>query len=213
MDRESRDVQGFHEVALRAVGTLLIEQGDRESLTIEAEDDVLPRIITDVRDGRLTIRTTHGLHTRQPIIYTLKVAQLDAIELSGAAAVKAARLQADEFRLVVSGAGTVMIEALTAKRLEVAGSGSSHVELAGTADEQHIRLSGSDAYHAANLASRKAFITIDGASRVTVRVSESLHVDIRGAAAVSYIGEPSVQQHISGVGSLRRLKPEQRATA
>ena len=38
---EARDVSDFQEVALEGVGTLMIEQGATESLTIEAEPKVL----------------------------------------------------------------------------------------------------------------------------------------------------------------------------
>ena len=48
---ETRDVENFQEVALEGVGTLVIEQGDRESLTIEAEEQVLRKIATEVRAG------------------------------------------------------------------------------------------------------------------------------------------------------------------
>ena len=46
---EVRDVSDFQEVALEGVGTLVIEQGETESLTIEAEPKVLQRIETEVQ--------------------------------------------------------------------------------------------------------------------------------------------------------------------
>lgn len=213
MGRESRDVHDFHEVTLRDIGTLIVQQGEAESLTIEADDDVLSRILTTLRAGRLTIQARRLLFVRQPIVYRLTVKQLDTIELSGAANVEAGSLRADHFRLITSGAGAVTIEDLAAGSLEVAGSGSSHLELGGRVDRQRIRLSGADAYRAANLASREAAVVVDGSSQVTVRVSELLNVDVRGAASISYIGDPIVERRISGVGRLRQIKPEQRATA
>jgi hypothetical protein len=42
LQTETRTVRGFNEVELRDEGTLVIEQGAAESLTIAAEDNILP---------------------------------------------------------------------------------------------------------------------------------------------------------------------------
>jgi hypothetical protein len=48
---ESRDVAGFNEIALGGIGTGIVTQGDEEALTIEAEDNLLPPIGSEVREG------------------------------------------------------------------------------------------------------------------------------------------------------------------
>src|ERR671921_452422 len=52
---EARDVSGFDEVELQGVGNLSLEQTGSESLTVEAEEDVLPKIRTEVENKRLII--------------------------------------------------------------------------------------------------------------------------------------------------------------
>ena len=175
---ETRDVENFQEVALAGVGTLVIEQGDRESLTIEAEEQVLRKIATEVRGGRLTIRPDRSFRTREPITYALTVKQLTAIELSGAGRVEARQLTAGHLRLVVGGAGAVNIAGLTADALDVAASGNADLELAGTVDRQTISLAGASAHQAANLASLATTIVVEGAGRATVRVSDRLEVRV-----------------------------------
>ncbi len=41
---ESRDVSGFDSVSLTGIGRVIITQGDKESLTIEADDNLLEYI-------------------------------------------------------------------------------------------------------------------------------------------------------------------------
>ena len=53
---ETRQVSGFDRVALSGIGNLTITQGDKESLKIEAEDNILPRIETTVQNRTLIIR-------------------------------------------------------------------------------------------------------------------------------------------------------------
>ncbi len=48
MKTESRDVPGFTRLALGTIGELTLVQGEEESLVIEAEDNILPLITSEV---------------------------------------------------------------------------------------------------------------------------------------------------------------------
>ena len=202
---EVRDVSNFQEVALEGAGTLVIEQGETESLTIEAEPKVLQRIATEVRDSRLTIRPDRSFKTREPITFFLSIKQLTGIELAGAGRVEAAQLSTDQLRIDGSGAGTVVIQNLTANTLDVTISGNVQAQLAGTVDSQTVTVTDAAGYAAADLASRIAAVTASGASQVTVNASESLDARVSGASRVEYIGDPAVTQDLSGVGRLTNV--------
>jgi predicted ester cyclase len=205
MSTEKREVSGFHEVSLEGIGTLLITQSDTESLSIEAEPKVLRRIETEVQAGRLSIRPGRTIRTREPITYTLSVIDLSGIEVSGAGRVEAQQITTDDLRLVVNGAGSVTIDDLSADTLNAVASGNVEISLAGSVDQQTIELSGASRYRAAELASRVATVTAAGASQATVRVSESLDAHVSGVSRVEYIGDPTVTQEISGVGSVTKV--------
>jgi hypothetical protein len=200
-----RDVRDFQEVSLEGVGTLVIEQGETESLTIEAEPKVLQRIETEVAGGRLTIRPDRSFQTREPITYFLTLIELTGIELAGAGRVEAAQLSSDQLRIDGSGAGAVVIESLTANTLDVTVAGNVQAELAGTVDNQTVTVSDAASYAAANLTSRIASVTASGASQATVNVSESLDARVSGAASVEYIGDPDVTEDVSAAGSLSNV--------
>jgi hypothetical protein len=202
---EVRDVRDFQEVALEGVGTLLIEQGDTESLRIEAEPRVLRRIETEVSNGRLTIRPDRSFETREPITYFLTVIALSGVELAGAGRVEVAQLNTDQLRINGSGAGAVIVDSLTANTLDVTAAGNVQAELAGTVDRQTISVSDAASYSAADLASRIASVTASGAAQVIVNVSESLDARVSGAARVEYIGEPAVTEDVSAAGSLSNV--------
>ena len=202
---EVRDVHDFQEVALEGVGTLLIEQGQTEALTIEAEPKVLERIATEVRNGRLTIRPDRSFRTRERITYYLTVTQLTAIELSGAGRVEVAQLSTDQLRIDGSGAGAVSIGDLTGNTLDVTVSGNVQAELAGTVDSQTVAVSDAASYAAAELESRVASVNASGASQVTVNATESLDAHVSGAARVEYIGDPAVTEDVSAAGRLTNV--------
>jgi hypothetical protein len=64
------------------------------------------------------------------------------------------------------------------------------------------RFSQAGTYDAANLESRVATVSVDGAARAIVNVSESLDASASGASSITYSGNPTVSESTSGVGSV-----------
>jgi hypothetical protein len=213
---ESREVSNFDRVALRDYGELVITQGEQESLTIETHPDVLSQIKTEVREGKLVIRIGgswldklgHALSaslTKQPIKYSLTVKKLTALEISGAARVKASDIETDGLALKLSGAGQVSIESLSAEVLEVDSPGAGAITVSGKVGEQRIAISGAGSYKAPKLESRRASVDLRGAGQATVWAVEDLDVTISGLGSVEYYGSPTVKKSVSGLGSVTNL--------
>lgn len=198
----TRNVSGFDRVSLQGIGTLVIEQGDTESLTIDAEERVLQRIETVVEDGTLYIRPDRGYRTREEINYSLTVDDLTGIDLSGAGQAQAQRLETDALSITLSGAGALAIEELIATTLDVQSSGNVSVRLGGTVDSQTVSFGQAGTYDAANLESRAATVSVDGAAQAIVNVSETLDASASGASSIVYYGDPAVSESTSGVGSV-----------
>ena len=106
---ESRNVSGFDEVELNGAGNLSIQQTGSESLTVEAEEDVLPKLRTEVENNRLIIgpEPNTTIHTTEPINYKLTVKDLKALKVSGSGNVDAEDISTEELAVTISGAGEV----------------------------------------------------------------------------------------------------------
>lgn len=203
---ETRDVQGFNQVNFEGLGTVLINQGDRESLEIEAEDNITPQIRTKVEDQTLKIDfRTMTLHPTQPIILRLTVKDLKALDLSGSANVQISNLNTKQLELTFDGSGAGKIEGLRADDLKTTVSGAGKINAAGSATTQEVHITGAGEYLAGDLQSKDANVDVTGAGKATVRVSDDLNVQISGAGSVGYYGNPRVTQNISGVGAVTKL--------
>ncbi len=183
---EPRNVSGFDEVELNGVGNLSIQRTGSESLIVEAEEDVLPKIRTEVENGRLVVgaKPNTSIHTTEPINYNLTVKDLNALEVSGSGDVEAEGIDTEELAVTISGAGDV--------------------EISGKADGQEIDISGSGDYRAEDLESKEAKINVGGSGSATVNVSDELEADVSGSGSVEYIGDPTVDQDVSGAGEVRK---------
>lgn len=185
---EVRTVGPFAEVELQGSGTVTIQRGEREALTIEADEAVLPYLTSEVVGRRLVLamRRNSPVRPKRDPVYALTVVALDT--------------------LILSGSGQISYEAVDAERLRVTLSGSGAIRLAGQSHRQEVTLSGSGSYHAADLTSRDAHITISGSGAVDVSVTDTLDVTISGSGSVTYRGDPALTQRISGSGHLQRQR-------
>jgi hypothetical protein len=205
--QEKRDVHGFTEVNLGGLGELNIRQGNEESLAIEADDNLLPYIRSDVDNGRLVIGFKRGVSVSpsSPIRYTLVVKELNALDLSGSGKTRTGPLNSRDFKVHLSGSGEIRMDALDAITLVADISGSGNMEIPGRVSRQQIHISGSGRYSAPDLQSEAADVSVSGSGDCTLRVEQSLSAHISGSGSVEYYGNPSVTKKVSGSGRVSRL--------
>lgn len=211
---EERAVSGFERVTLKDFGEVNISQGENESLTVEADEEILPRIKTEVVDRGLVIsvegdwlrRISFGLEhfSGSAIRFHLQVRQLTGVEVMGAGKMYASRLETPNLDVKLAGAGSIEIGSLACTALNVTLPGAGKIELAGTAESQDIQLSGAGSYQALKLESKRGKVHVSGVGNAAVYVMDELDVHISGLGGVQYKGEPRMQSSISGLGRLTK---------
>jgi hypothetical protein len=205
---ESRDVGSFDEIQLSGIGNLYIEYGDEESLLIEAEDNLMRYIETDIIGRKLVIgfEENRSIQPTEDIDFYLTVVDLDGIAISGLGSINLPEVETDRFEIDISGAGDVSIDALYVERLEVELSGLGDVDIdGGEVDFQDVRISGSGSYSARRLESSEADVHVSGLGSATVTVEDYLDARISGAGDINYYGSPEIDVDISGLGSLHSM--------
>jgi len=181
---ESRDVSGFNEIAVLGSGNVVVEVNGSESLTVEAEDNIMPLLKTEVRNGRLELSVESSISPTVEVKYTITAATLDGVSISGSGDVAATGIDAESFDVEISGSGKV--------------------EPTGTADTLTLSISGSGRYDGEGLAASVGDVRVSGSGDAVVYVTEDLDVDVSGSGSVEYIGEPSLTTSISGSGDISR---------
>lgn len=201
---ETRDVSGFTSVEFSAPGYLTITQGDAESLSIQAEDNLLPAITTTVADGVLTIDVKSGttLQNTSMIQYTLVVKELSSILDTGSGYVSAGGLTLTDFSFKASGSGDAKFTALTAANLTIDLTGSGAFDIDGTADALTLNSTGSGSFNGAGLAAKDATVSITGSGNATVNASGTLDATLTGSGNLVYAGEPEITQNVTGSGTI-----------
>lgn len=202
-----RPATAFHALSVSVPSRVDLTQGDAEGLTIEADDNVLARIESNVEDGVLRIRFPEGLvvHPRTPIRIAVRLRSVDAVTLAGAVRLEAPALEVDRLRLRLAGSSSARLGKIAARGIRLETSGHCHAMAAGTADDLELRVSGAGEINAARLEARHARVAIAGSAQLALWVRQALEVRITGSGAVRYFGEPVVEKRVIGAGVVERL--------
>lgn len=183
---EERTIQNVSAVNLATVGTLTIQRGDAESLFVETDDNILPLIVTNVKDGTLTIDTSRSFSSPTALNYTLTVKELNAITLSGAGTINAENLTADVISLENSGSGSMALgDLIITSGADIVNSGSGSTTLR-------------------SLESADASLNISGAGGVSIMglVTTMLEAGLTGSGSATLSGQVSSQKvTVGGNGS------------
>ena len=183
---ESRDVSGLNSVVLDGEGRVTITQSGKESLTITAENNILPLLEARVSDHVLRLGTINNvkIDPTVPVEFKIEAKRLEGLQLLGAGSMEASSIQGQHWTVAILGAGQISVE--------------------GVADSLSLDIQGAGKFNGKNFRTRKAAVNGSGAVSAVVNVSDQLDVKLSGVGLVEYIGSPTVNQSVSGVGSVKR---------
>jgi hypothetical protein len=202
--KETRVVSSFDAIDVSGAFKVFLKQGNLEEVIIEADENLLPLIRTEVRGGTLVIDTKRSIShpTSMNVYITFK--DLKKAELSGAVDIfTESKVNLDEFSLHTSGASDTKMD-LTARKLVLDCSGASKLKLSGSATDVSADVSGACDIFAFDLLAENFTLDLSGAGKAQINVSKKISAEISGAGNVRYKGSPSiVNQSVSGAGSIK----------
>jgi len=182
---------------------------DRDFLTVETHEDMIPTIITDIRGSTLTIRQDPRVRYRnvRTLLVTVHSQSVPKVFYTHGASrlICNEPLKVDSISLYASGTSQLRF-----KNIESTGSvnfkidGASTVEVAGSAESVLAQISGASRLRASNLDVNRCDVTISGASRAELgSIGGELSLSASGASRLDYRGSPTIKrQDVSGASRI-----------
>jgi hypothetical protein len=178
-----RTVPAFTAVDLAGSNNVTVHVGDKQTVTVHGDDNLIRYVTTTVQDGTLAVGQSHDFSTTAPMSVEITVPALDASTLSGAGVLTVTGVAADHFTVRAPGSGVLVVTG-TATTLDASLSGTGDVRLDG-------------------LAAHDATATVSGTGRLLVNVSHSLDATVSGVGSILYTGNPTdVTKKVTGTGSI-----------
>jgi Putative auto-transporter adhesin, head GIN domain len=207
MKTETRDVSGFTGIGLSLPAKVSLTQGEKEGVTIEAEDNILPMIETLVEDHTLKIRWKEKFSSMRvgKIKINVSAKTIERLAVAGSGDIRSEQLSAGNLKVSIAGSGDISIKSLHADALKVSISGSGDFSAGGSANSLAVSIAGSGNVKAQKLETKSATVTIAGSGDALVWATDSLSVKVAGSGDVAYYGDPAISKSVLGSGSLKRL--------
>jgi hypothetical protein len=182
---EKRDLGSFKSIEATGAFEVNIACQQPQSFEIEADDNLLPIIKTDVGDGVLRIHSDESYNPSKPIAVRISVPDLE--------------------KFTSAGAGDVHISGVKNDQLVLSNTGAANIEASGQTKYVEISTSGAGNIEASNLHAERAKITVSGAANVDVYASQQLDISVSGIGSVTYSGNPPVvHKSVSGIGTVNK---------
>ena len=182
---EQRTVGNFKGIEVSGACDVQVTCGKTTSVEISGDDNIVPLIKTEVKNGVLNIWHEGSINPKTKLTVTVTTPDLQSVSSSGACDIVVNNLSNEAFTVDVSGAGSV--------------------EARGTTGKLTINISGATDVITKDLKAKKVEIDVSGASNAEVFASEELRADVSGVGNITYHGNPSVvDQNVSGVGSISK---------
>lgn len=182
--KQTREVEAFTSVTTEGAFHIEVVAQRPVALEIEADDNILPLVQTDVSNGVLHIKPKQSYSVREPIIIRIAVPNLDGINSNGAGKIDVAGLNNEKFEIDLNGATSVRVSGET-KLVDIEANGACKLD-------------------ATKLRSARAVVNSNGVSRVELHAADQLDVTVSGPSSVVYSGDPVVNKTVNGPGSVQK---------
>jgi hypothetical protein len=203
----TRNISDFDKIGVSGTFDVELIKGNEGSVTINGDANLMEYIVTEVKKGKLHIKTEKGFQIKptKKVKISVTFESLNAVALAGSSNIHSSDLiKSNELKLSMAGSGDIDLKVDTGE-LKSSIAGSGNINLSGTSDDFSASIAGSGSVKGYDLKATKASASIAGSGNVEVNAIEEIHASIAGSGNVLYSGNPTVQKSKSvGSGSIRK---------
>ena len=204
---EIRTVSNFDKIAVSGSFDVILVKGKEGTINIEASENLMESIETEVKDGLLKIKFKKGwsIRTSKKINITISYEDIEGVSLSGSGSVVSSdEIIANDLEISVSGSGNMKLHVFTGN-LKSSISGSGNIKLSGETTNFTCGISGSGNLNASELKSDISTAKVSGSGNVKVYAIKEIHAKSSGSGNIIYSGNPDiVKATSSGSGSVQK---------
>jgi hypothetical protein len=184
--REQRSVPQFDRVDVAGAFDVTLVDGPNYQVTVEADNDLLDAVSSEVIDYELRIGSLRSFVSRTSMKVTVASPPLRGLSVSGNANVTAAALSGSSFAF--------------------SGSGSSTAKLGGAIESLKISLAGAGKVDAFDLVAENVEVEVLGSGTAEVNAVKTLGLMVIGSGTLRYRGNPKVSRKAIGRGRVEQVK-------
>ena len=182
---QTREFPLFQELEVDISANVRVSSGNRARCSIKGDDNILPLISFDVKDGRLLISCEKSFTTKNRIEINLQVPGLTRVVLNGSGRINLDGVAKEKVSLEIRGSG------------DISGEGKTKDVLASIVGSGNLLLQ--------ELKATNVRVVLNGSGNARVSATDTLSGEINGSGDIVYSGSPrTVNTVVHGSGNINR---------
>ncbi|AWI26012.1 head GIN domain-containing protein [Flavobacterium pallidum] len=165
---------------------VVVEQGNAVQVKVEADDNIMPLVKTEVRDGVLVIETEGSFSSQNGPVITVTMPNIKELSVDGGGNLHSnGTLISDRLVLTSEGGASMDVNA-EADKLVMDASGGGNIHARGKALDVEANASGGSPIDAEQLQANNVKADASGGGSISVYPILSLTADASGGGGISY---------------------------
>jgi hypothetical protein len=203
--KTDRDAASFNGLQVSSGIDVYLKQGNNETITVEADENLHKYIITETKGGVLHVYTDANIRDAEITRVYVTMKDVTSVKTSSAGnVVGETPVKSDRLELSASSAGDIKLE-VYANELEADISSSGDITLSGETDKLEANLSSAGDLNSYELKAREAVISVSSAGNADINVSERITARASSAGDINYKGDPNyIDVHTSSAGGIHK---------
>lgn len=204
--QEREVTEEFNEVRGSAGLDVFLTQGNQNKIVVEADENLLQYIETDIEGGKLHVTTSEniGRSKAKKVYVTYKT--LNNVEASSGADVTGNSVLKSQNLSLKSSSGADLDIEVFAQHLTAKTSSGSEMKVSGKASSLNADASSGSELDAKELLVLNCTAEASSGAEVTVNVKEKLETNVSSGGDINYYGNPiSVNSNKSHSGSVNKM--------
>jgi len=200
-------IPNVKELLLKGSGDVYITKGEKPSLFIETDENILSLLDTKTTENKITLDTKESISPTK-LIYWITVSNLEELNVDGSGDIKVNEgFVSNNFKIAINGSGDIIIKDLNTESLSIIIYGSGDVKISGNGNTSNMEIEGSGDLIMNEFISKRVTAIIDGSGDIKINVLDYLKAIINGSGSIGYIGNaPTIETKINGSGDIYKLK-------
>ena len=205
----NRTTSNYDAVSFAGSFDYILVSGTEGKIKIEGEENLLPYIITEVKNGTLNVKTQNRINLQTSRNKTIKITvpfeDINTVSLAGSGDVwNENTISVPHFKTSITGSGDIVLD-VEASSVEASVTGSGDLTLKGKTNRLEVSVTGSGDYKGFDLMANDVDVSVNGSGDAKVVCNGNLKARVSGSGDIKYAGNPKTEDiKVAGSGSIRK---------
>jgi uncharacterized protein YxeA len=202
---KERKAAYFNKVHVSSGIDVYLTQGEKESITVEADDNLHEYIETEIKDNTLKVYSQANIRSAKAKKVYVTIKEVEELTASSAGDLSGENtIKTETLYLSASSSGDITLKVET-ENLKCRISSSGDITLRGVTNELEADLSSAGDLKAFDLETKIADISASSAGDARITVTENLRARASSAGDIYYMGNPKlIDTHSSSAGKIHK---------